>query len=134
MAITLTYNGTTADLGDRLIWEDEFLWSPVEQVTEPGTTGALMVHVGVRSGGQPITLDGHESQAWLLRSLVVSLKAWDALPGVFMTLVVRGVARQVIVDHERGGLEFTPVWRLADGEETPDQVFLPRLHFLTVAP
>lgn len=52
MSITLTYLGTTAQLGDRLIWSDEFAWSPVEQVTEPGTTGALMVHVGVRSAGR----------------------------------------------------------------------------------
>ena len=29
MSITLTYNGTTATLSDRLQWSDEFDWSPV---------------------------------------------------------------------------------------------------------
>ena len=74
MSITLTYNVTTADLGDRLIWSDEFAWSPVAQVTEPGTTGALLVHVGVRSAGRPITLDGNESRSWMTRNLVASLQ------------------------------------------------------------
>lgn len=131
MSITLTYLGTTAQLGDRLIWSDEFAWSPVEQVTEPGTTGALMVHVGVRSGGRPITLEGTESRAWMSRNLVASLQAWANLPGITLTLVVRGIARQVIFDHERGGFEAQPIWLIADGEETPDQVFLPTLRFLT---
>lgn len=134
MSITLTYNSTTAQLGDRLIWEDEFTQSNIEQVAEPSTTGKLMLHVGVRAGGQQITLDGQESKAWQSRSLVVSLKAWENLPGQVFTLGIRGTTYQVVVDHERGGFEFTPIWRLADGEETPDQVFLPTLRFLTVAP
>lgn len=133
MAITLTYLGTTAQLGDRLIWTDEFGWSPVEQVTEPGTTGALMVHVGVRVAGRPIELDGRESKAWITRTLCASLEAWAALPGAIFTLVLRGVSRQVIFDHERGGFEATPIWRIADGHETPEQVFLPVLRFLTYA-
>ena len=134
MAITLSYNSTTAQLGDRLLWTDEFGWSPVEQVTEPSTTGKLMVHVGVREAGRPISLDGVGSKAWITRSLCASLEAWAALPGVVFTLVLRGVSRQVMFDHERGGFEAQPIWRLADGQETPEQVFLPTLRFLTVAP
>lgn len=135
MAITLTYNGTTAQLGDRLIWVNEFGWSPVEQVSDTGTTGALMVHVGVRTGGRPIELDGVESKAWITRSLCASLEAWAALPGIVLTLVLRGVSRQVIFDHESGGFEAKPIWRIADGQETPEQVFLPTFRFLTwVAP
>jgi len=131
MSITLTYNGTTAHLSDRLIWTDEFGWSPVKQVTGPGTTGALLVHVGVLQAGRSIELDGVESKAWITRFLCETLQAWAALPGITFTLVLRGVARQVMFDHERGGFEATPVWLLADGEETPDQVFLPILRFLT---
>lgn len=133
MAITLTYSGTTAHLGDRLLWTDEFTWSPVAQVTEPSTTGALLVHVGVRIAGRPITLDGGESKAWATRALCSTLQAWAALPGITLTLVLRGISRQVIFDHQRGGFEAVPIWRLADGQETPDQVFLPTLRFLTVA-
>lgn len=134
MAITLTYSGTTAQLGDRLLWTDEFGWSPVVQVTEPSTKGQLMVHVGVREASRPITLNGVESKAWITRSLCSSLQAWADLPGIVMTLVLRGVSRQVMFDHERGGFEATPVWRIADGHQTPEQAFLPVFRFLTVAP
>lgn len=130
MAITLTYGGTTAHLGDRLVWTDEFEWSPVEQVTEPGTTGALLVHVGVREAGRPITLDGSET-AWFSRSLCSSLQAWAALPGITLTLVLRGVARQVIFDHERGGFEAEAVDQLSENEIYPEQVMRPVLRFLT---
>jgi hypothetical protein len=129
--ITLTYNGTTAHLGDRLIWLDEFGQSPVKQVTGPGTTGALLVHVGVRLAGRQITLDGVDSKAWITRSLCESLELWAALPGIKLTLVLRGVSRQVMFDHEQGGFEATPVWLLADGEQTPDEYFLPVFRFLT---
>jgi hypothetical protein len=43
--ITLTYNGTTAHISDRLDWQDEFSWSPVDQATSYSTTGALLVDV-----------------------------------------------------------------------------------------
>lgn len=131
MSITLTYSGTTTQLGNRLVWTDEFAWSPVAQVTEPGTTGALLVHVGARTAGRPITLDGVESNAWITRALCSSLEAWAALPGIFLTLMLRGVARQVIFDHEQGGFEAQPIWRIADGEQTPEEVFLPTFRFLT---
>lgn len=131
MAITLTYNGTTAHLSDRLIWEDEYGPSPVEQVTGPGTTGSLLVHVGVRTAGRPITLDGVDSNAWITRELCDTLQAWAALPGIQLTLVLRGTARQVIFDQEQGGFEARPVWRLLDGEQTPSQVFRPTFRFIT---
>jgi hypothetical protein len=131
MSITLTYLGTTAHLGERLLWTDEFTWSPVKQVTGPSTTGALLVHVGVRLAGRPITLDGVESKAWVTRALCEWLETVAALPGIVLTLVLRGVSRQVIFDHEQGGFEAVPVWRIADGHETPEQVFLPTFRFLT---
>jgi hypothetical protein len=132
MSITLTYLGTTAQLGDRLLWTDEYRWSPVEQVVDTGTTGKPLVHVGLRQGGRPITLDGVESKAWITRALCETLQAWEALPGAAFTLVLRGVARQVIFDHDAGGFEATPVWRIADGHETPEQVFVPTFRFLTI--
>ncbi|MCB4362684.1 hypothetical protein KIH07_03000 [Hydrogenophaga taeniospiralis] len=131
MAITLTYNGTVANLGDRLIWTDEFGQSPVKQVKGSSTTGALLVHVGVLQAGRQITLDGVDSKAWIPRSLCESLELWAALPDITLTLVLRGVARQVMFDHERGAFEATPIWLLADGEQTPDEVFLPILRLFT---
>lgn len=134
MPITLTYNGTTATLSDRLVWVDEFEWSPVVQATSQSTTGALLVDVGVRSGGRPITLDGRDSAAWVTRSLCASLQAWAALPGITLTLTLRGVTRPVIFDHARGGFDARPLWNLSDGEEFAGQVYVPILRFIELPP
>ena len=40
-----------------LIWIDEFQWNPVERATEYAVTGALVVDVGERLAGRPITLE-----------------------------------------------------------------------------
>ena len=58
--ITLARNGVTLDLSDRLIWTDEYAWSPVATEVRWGTTGAVQIHVGTRQAGRPITLDGRD--------------------------------------------------------------------------
>ncbi len=130
MAITLTYNGTTADLGDRLQWSDEFDWSPVEQRTEYTTTGALLIEEGTKQAGRPITLQGTETAAWISRALCDTLAGWAALPGITLTLTLRGVARTVAFAHAQKGFEAKPIWRLADGEITPELLYLPTLRFM----
>ena len=132
MSITLTYNGTTAHLSDRLQWVDEFAWSPVEQATAYGTTGALLVDVAVKQAGQPITLEGTDTNAWISRALCSTLKAWAALPGVQFDLVLRGITHPVIFDHAQGGFSAQPIWRLLDGEITPELFYRPTLRFLKV--
>ena len=126
--ITLTYQTTTLELPDRLIWTDEYHWSPVASEARWGTTGALILHVGKRQAGRPITLDGRDSRAWLPREQVDRLKAWEALPGAQFELVVRGQARTVLL------LEMTadPIWRLEDGKHTPDLFYVPFFRFLEV--
>jgi hypothetical protein len=130
MSITLTYNGTTATLSDRLQWTDEFDWSPVEQSTEYSTDGALIVDVGLKLAGRPITLEGTDTAAWISRAACATLQAWAALPGIELTLVVRGVARTVMFDHARKGFSAQPVWKLLDGEITPELLYLPTFRFL----
>lgn len=130
--ITLTYNATTATLSDRLQWVDEYDWSPVEQRTEYSTTGALLVDVGVKLAGRPITLQGSDTAAWISRTLCDSLKAWAALPGITLALTLRGVSRNVMFDHAQKGFEAKPIWRLADGEITPDLLYLPTFRFLEI--
>jgi hypothetical protein len=130
MTILLTYNGTTAALSDRLQWTDEYDWSPVEQSTEFSTTGALLVDVAVKLAGRPITLEGLETAAWLTRAVCDTLQAWAALPGITLTLTVRGVARAVLFDQARKGFTAAPVWRLADGEHTEETLYLPTFRFL----
>lgn len=132
MSITLTYGGTTVELSDRLQWTDEYDWGPVEQAAAYSTEGALLLDVSEKLAGRPIALDGVESQAWLPRSLCDQLAAWAALPGIVLTLVLRGVSRQVIFDHEQGGFRAQPIWRLLDGEITSELLYRPTLRFLEV--
>ena len=132
MSITLTYNGTTATLSDRLQWVDEFAWSPVEQATAYSTTGALLVDVAVKQSGQPITLEGTDTNAWIPRALCSTLQAWAALPGIELDLVLRGTTHRVIFDHAKGGFAAQPIWRLLDGEITPELFYRPTFRFLKV--
>ena len=132
MSITLTYNGTTAHLSDRLHWADEFDWSPVDQATGYSTRGALLVDVAVKQAGQPITLEGTDTNAWISRSLCSTLQAWAALPGIQLDLVLRGETHQVIFDHGKGGFSAQPIWKLLDGEITPELMYRPTFKFLKV--
>lgn len=132
MSILLTYNGTTAQLTDRLQWTDEYDWSPVEQATEYSTTGALLVDVGIKLAGRPITLDGVETDAWISRALCDTLQAWAALPGATFTLTLRGVARPVVFDHAKKGFAAQPVWKLLDFEAAPELLYLPTFRFLEI--
>ena len=132
MSITLTYNGTTATLSDRLQWTNEYAWSPVDQATGYSTRGALLVDVGLKLAGQPITLDGTSTNTWISRALCDTLKAWAALPGVQFDLVLRGITHPVIFDHAQGGFSAQPIWKLLDGEITPEQCYRPTFKFLKV--
>ena len=132
MSITLTYNGTTAHLSDRLHWADEFDWSPVEQATAYSTTGALRGDVAVKQAGQPITLEGTDTNAWISRALCSTLKAWAALPGAQFDLVLRCITHPVIFDHAQGGFSAQPIWKLLDGEITPELFYRPTFRFLKV--
>ena len=132
MSITLTYSGTTAHLSDRLHWADEFDWSPVEQSTSYSTTGAFLVDVSLKQAGQPITLEGTDTNAWITRALCDTLKAWAALPGAQFDLVLRGITHPVIFDHAQGGFSAQPIWKLLDGEITPELFYRPTFRFLKV--
>ena len=132
MSITLTYNGTTANLSDRLQWTNEYDWSPVDQATGYSTRGALLVDVGLKLAGQPITLEGTDTNAWISRALCSTLQAWAALPGIQLDLVLRGETHQVIFDHAKGGFTAQPIWKLLDGEITPELMYRPTFKFLKV--
>ncbi|ASI69910.1 hypothetical protein BA022_15945 [Diaphorobacter nitroreducens] len=126
--ITLTYSGATATLSDRLIWTDEYAWSPVVTETRTGTNGALHVHVGKRLAGRPITLDGRDSSAWITRALCNQLQAWAAIPGATFDLVLRGVPHIVMFTE----FQAAPIWRLVDGEHTADLQYVPFFKFIEV--
>lgn len=126
--ITLTHAGVQIALSDRLLWTDEYAWTPVVTESRWGTNGALHVHVGKRQAGRPIALDGRDSRAWMLRSQCDQLQAWAALPGATFDLVLRGTPRTVMF------LEFQadPIWRLKDGEIDSEAVYVPYFKFMEV--
>ena len=132
MSITLTYDGTTVPISDRLQWTDEYDWSPVEQATAYGTTGKLLVDVALKLAGQPITLVGTDTAAWITRAQCDSLQAWANLPGITLDLVLRGTTHQVMFDHAKQGFTAQPIFKLLDGEMTPELLYLPTFHFLKV--
>jgi hypothetical protein len=61
-----------------------------------------------------------------------TLKAWAALPGIQLDLVLRGETHQVIFDHAKGGFTAQPIWKLLDGEITPELMYRPTFKFLKV--
>ncbi len=122
MTITLTKDGATLPLPDDLIWTDELTWSAVAQSTERSITGALLVDAMARNGGRPITLAGEGNSAWILRSDLLTLKSWAALPGQQFTLTVRGEVFTVLFDHgtdeETRALAMSAVVDYSDPEAT----------------
>ncbi len=130
MAITLTKDSTTLDLPDAMEWVDELTWSPVQQSKTYTTTGALLIEEATRQSGRPITLQGGEDRTWCTRALVLTLRTWAASPGAVLTLVLRGVSRQVTFDHERGALEGLPVLFYADASVAADDWYVPTIRLL----
>lgn len=96
---TLSDGTTTLTLPDDLDWQDEFSWSPVVQTAEPSVTGAVLVQIGTRQAGRPITLVGDEQRAWVRGDVVTALDAWSHVAGQVLTLMLRGVSRSVIFRH-----------------------------------
>jgi hypothetical protein len=128
--ISLAYNAVTLTLPADLAWSDEYDWHPVVQSSQHTTTGALLVESAVKQAGQLITLAGADDQAWITRAQCDQLKAWAALPGVTLSLLLRGVTYPVMFDHEKTGFEAHLVMFFEDLQA--DDVYVPILRFITV--
>lgn len=128
--MNLTSGATTVTLPDALNWVDEYTWSPVEQTKTYTTTGALLIEESVKQAGRPITLEGSEDRTWCTRALVDQLHAWAATPGIVLALTIRGTARDVTFDHEKGALQGLPVIFYADGSIDATDFYVPTLRLL----
>lgn len=122
MSITLSDGTTVIDLHKDLLWSDEMSWSPVQQTVEQSITGSLIVQIGVRQAGRPITLESEDGEsAAMLRSVVDQLRNWAAVPGKQMTLTLRGVTRNVLFRLQDGpAIDATP-WIHRDDVEPGDK-------------
>lgn len=87
------------ELPEDLLWTDELTWSRVQQATERGIWGTLIVDVMERHGGRPITLTGSGNSAWILRSTLKHIAELLGIPGQRMLLDIRGEQFEVIFDH-----------------------------------
>ncbi len=97
--ITLTADGATVYLDPDLYWSDED-WSPVAEETERSVTGALIVHQGIKHAGRPITLQPEDDRSGQMpRSVLRVLRTWEAIPGLVMTLQLRGDTYRVRFRH-----------------------------------
>lgn len=131
--ITLAYQGATLDLSDRLHWVDEMSWSDLEQVTEYATDGTLLIHQAKKLSGRTIELNGDDTQAWIDRDTCNKIYQWRRMAGVRFDLLLRGQVRNVIFDIEKNrGFQAQPIWKLLDGEITPQLLYRPNFWFLEV--
>lgn len=135
MSITLAKDAAVIHLPPDLLWTDEFSWSAVSQSTERSLTGAYLVDAQVRTAGRPITLQGQEDAAWLLRSEARALKAWVDVPLQVFTLTHNGASYSVMFDHGTDetsrAFAAAPVVDYSDPEDT-DQYCSLTLRFFTV--
>ncbi len=130
MPHTLTNGATTLTLPSNLLWANEFAWLPVAMsAPRYSLTGALIVESAARQAGRPIELEADE--AWILRSDLLTLRAWAALPGQTFSLVVRSeAARTVIFDQQAGAIDAVPVIEYSD--PVPGDFYRLGLRFLEV--
>ena len=132
MSITLNYSGTTLNLPEDLYWNDENSWAPVEQSIERSISGALIVSSATRIAGRPITLTPEDQgSAWMLRSVLDTLRTWAAVPGREMVLTLRGTTYNVIFRHHDGqAIEAAPIKHCNDVQ--PTDFYTVTLRFMEV--
>lgn len=58
-----------------MVWEDEFGWDKVQRAASYSVTGALILDVGVKQAGRPITLTGQADAGWVKRQRLRDLYA-----------------------------------------------------------
>lgn len=109
--ITLSANSVTLSLDPDLYWQDEFDWTEIEEAEDRSISGARIIDIGIKSGGRPITLTpADDDSGWMLRATLTQLQAWEKIPGLIMTLNLRGVSYQVNFRRTSGApIESRPV-------------------------
>ena len=56
-----------------MVWEDEFGWDKVQRAASYSVTGALILDVGTKQAGRPITLTGQADAGWVKRARLRAL-------------------------------------------------------------
>ena len=78
----------TVQIPATMRWVDEYAWSQVASSSEYSIAGSLLVDVGTRLSGQPVTLEGTADTSWITRAALDALYALAAVPGATYTLTL----------------------------------------------
>ncbi len=135
MAITLINGAASVVLPPDLEWTDELSWCPVVQRVRWSLTGALLLESAARQAGRWVTLEGDESRAWMLRSDLLTVKGWAAMPGLQLDLDYHGSLFDVVFRHGEGdgagAIEARPVFPFAN-PDAADRYSSLRLRFIVL--
>lgn len=103
----------SVSLPSDLVWTDEFTWPTVVRKTEYALTGALIVDVGQRQAGRPITLAG-DAGTWVPRATVDALRVLACeVPGQFVLALADGRSFNVVFAPE-AAIAAAPLYPIAD--------------------
>jgi len=118
------------ELPEDLIWVDEFDWTPVQQKGEFTLTGALIIEIGIKQAGQPMTLVGGENSAWISRAVLKSLRDKLTAPTPLTLTLNDGSTHSVIFNHAGNPIDAKPV--IDFNNPADDDVYSLTLRFLKV--
>jgi len=109
----------TVTLPDGLVWADELTWIATQYQTEYSIAGALVVDMGTRLAGRPITMTGTETTTWISRADLETLREMASQPGAVCTLTLGAAQHQVMFRLQDEAIEAAPViaWSEMDGDD-----------------
>jgi hypothetical protein len=112
-----------------MVWTNQFKWNALEQTTDRGLTGSLIVQQGIKQYGRPIIL----SKSWLNKSVLEALQTKEAEANLTMTLTLdNGTEYTVIFDRESTAIEATQVFDQSNPND--DCKYETTIRLLTVEP
>jgi hypothetical protein len=114
MAASITLGATTLQLPPDITWPDEFDWTATQATRRYSMGGALLVNLGTKLAGRPITLASLPQRAWATRAVATTLRTWSDTPGAQMTLALRGATYAVMFSPDGTPVQSTPVFEYPD--------------------
>ena len=127
--MSIVLNGL--ELPAAMLWPDEFAGQSVAQTSKRTLSGGLVVFHSPLTAGKSITLESSEKTGWIKRSVVLQIKALADVPGVVMTLTLRGENYNVMFRHDQGlAFEADPIFPFAN--PTADDYYIVSIRLITV--
>ncbi len=113
-----------------LLWENEFDSKPIEQSSERGLDGTLLLQHGTLINGRSIVLTG-AGDSWVTRSVVEAIEA-KKQTNPLMTLSYHGTDYSVMFDYANTPLEATQLFRIENPGAHQDRYYQITIRLITV--